>query len=122
MKKKTLLPLAIASLLFAACSDDPQVAGPQCGTPATVRDLRGRLDGCGFIFQLDDGSYLEPLQLVYCTVPSASEDPLYYFEFVDGKEVYIDYEEVMTAPMSVCMAGKTVRITCISERPLPTED
>lgn len=124
MNKKSLLPIAVVSLLTIACSEDPQSPESQCSTPATVRDFTGT-DGCGFVFELNDGTYLEPVRIFECGTPPIPEeqlnDPLKDFEFVDGKKVNIDYHEETTFG-SVCMIGKLVRITCISEPSLPTED
>jgi hypothetical protein len=84
---------------------------------ATVKDLTG-LDGCGFVFELADGRRLEPRRLFYCGTPplpkEVTEDPLYQFQFVDGKQVRIGFEEITDA-MSICMVGKVVKITCIEE-------
>ena len=112
MKKISVLFFVV---LFAlSCSEEVTVEG--CRTKATIRDLTG-LDGCGFVFELEDGSRLEPIRIFFCGTPPVPkeqlEDPLYNFEFVDGKEVLIDYE-LSTSP-SICMVGQTVRITCISE-------
>jgi hypothetical protein len=85
---------------------------------ATVKDLTG-LDGCGFVFELSDGSKLEPIrQVIRCGTPplpkEVTEDPLYNFQFVDGKKVRIAYEEI-TEAASICMVGKVVKITCLKE-------
>lgn len=84
---------------------------------ATVRDLRG-LDGCGFVFELTDGIRLEPQMLFYCGTPplpkEVTENPLYDFEWVDGKKVRIVFEEITDAA-SICMVGKIVKITCLEE-------
>jgi hypothetical protein len=89
----------------------------ECNTPATVRDLTG-LDGCGFVFELEDGNRLEPLRILYCGTPSApnetKDNPLLDFEFVDGKKVMINYE-ILPNYGSICMVGPIVKIKCISE-------
>lgn len=111
--KKLLLPFLIG-FVFIQCNDDDSSA---CSTTATVRDLTG-LDGCGFVLELEDGSYLEPVRpLLFCGTPplpkEVTEDPLYSFDFVDGKRVKVSYEE--TGDMSICMVGPVVKITCIRE-------
>lgn len=88
-----------------------------CSTYATVRDLTG-LDGCGFVFELEDGSRIEPIrQVLFCGTPplpkEITEDPLYGFEFVEGKVVKISYKETKRA--SICMVGSMVEIICITE-------
>lgn len=87
-----------------------------CATSATVRDLTG-LDGCGFVFELEDGTRLEPLRIGYCGTPplpkEVKDDPLYNFVFVDGKKVKIGYEKLESP--SICMVGPVVKITCLEE-------
>ncbi|NOS90984.1 MAG: hypothetical protein HOP30_03615 [Cyclobacteriaceae bacterium] len=113
--KKLLVLLVIVS----ACSKET-VTTSNCAIEATVRDLTG-LDGCGFVFELNDGTRLEPQILMYCgTMPLAPEitnDPLYNFQFVDGKRVKISYEQVEGA--SICMVGPRVKITCLTELSVP---
>lgn len=107
-------------MVVVACTDDvtePQESDVSCSIPATVKDLTG-LDGCGFVFELEDGVLLEPIRPVFfCGTPplpkEITEDPLYNFEFIDGKQVLINYE--VTKSASVCMVGDVVKITCIKE-------
>jgi hypothetical protein len=113
---KNVLAFFIVAFLLIRCTEatvEPSV----CSIPATVRDLTG-LDGCGWVFELEDGTRLEPIFFLICGTPplppEVTEDPLYNFEYVNGKTVYINYEE--TASPSICMVGKTVKITCISDR------
>ena len=99
--------------VFAQCESN---SSEDCSIPATVRDLTG-LDGCGWVFELENGTRLEPLRVFRCGTPPLSkvetEDPLLDFEFVDGKKVFISYEESKSP--SICMVGPVVKITCISE-------
>lgn len=120
---KKLLFLILAGLVFVQCTDDEDSS---CSTLATVRDLTG-LDGCQFVFELEDGTRLEPIRsTMFCGTPplpkEVTEDPLYNFEFVDGKRVKISYN--LVGSMSVCMVGPVVKITCIQEVPVlnPEED
>ncbi len=113
--KKIFVLLFVSALAFQGCNDDEP--GTSCTTYATVRDLTG-LDGCGFVFELEDGSRLEPQRpFLFCGTPplpkEITEDPLYNFEFVDGKLVKIGYRETGTS--SICMVGPVVKITCIEE-------
>jgi hypothetical protein len=104
--------LILTGLVLLRCESDSET----CTVPATVRDLTG-LDGCGFVFVLEDGTSIEPIRLLYCgTEPlprEVTENPLYDFEFLDGKKVFISYEE--TGGPSICMVGPVVKITCITE-------
>jgi len=119
--KHKLLPIfliALSSFSLLNC-DEEQLMGTTCdkGVLATVRDLSG-LDGCGFVFELVDGTKLEPQMIGYCGTPplpkEITENPLYDFEWVDGKQVRIGYEEITDAA-SICMVGKIVKITCLEE-------
>lgn len=116
--------LFLSPLVFLSCSEE-EATKISCANavPAIVRDLSG-LDGCGYVFELMDGSKLEPFMIGYCGTPplpkEVTENPLYNFEWVNGKEVLIEYEEVPDAA-SICMVGKIVKITCIEEIELPAE-
>jgi hypothetical protein len=97
----------------------------RCSTFATLHDMTG-LDGCGFVFELEDGTILEPVRIFRCGTPPAPDegrvpsDPLEDFEWVDGKQVFLDYE-LLEESASICMMGKPARITCIQEAvALPT--
>jgi hypothetical protein len=124
MKRSLSLLFAIAA--FAGCSSDEPGKNESgtCSTPAVVKDMTG-LDGCGFVFQLQDGSVLEPFIVFECGTPPLPPDPpanpLTGFEFIDGKKVMIDYELVDDAG-SICMVGKVARITCITEARSQSEE
>ncbi len=121
MKKVFFLFLMATSL--TACNDELDLVTCDNAVPATVRDLTG-LDGCGFVFELEDGTRLEPQRLFYCGTPplpkEVTEDPLFKFEWVDGKQVRIGYEEIQDA-FSVCMVGPIVKITCLEELSITDE-
>lgn len=112
----SLLFFSVSSTILS-CDDEPMSVSCDHATFATVKDLTG-LDGCGFVFELADGTKLEPQMLGYCGTPplpkEVTENPLYNFQWVDGKQVRIGFEEVPDA-MSICMVGKIVKITCIEE-------
>jgi hypothetical protein len=116
--KKLLSVFTLAGLLYlTACDNNPASNNCNPGTLATVKDLTG-LGGCGYVFELEDGTYLEPVRspLGFCGTPpipkEITEDPLYNFELIPGMKVRIGYEEA-TDMASICMAGKMVRIKCI---------
>jgi hypothetical protein len=77
-----------------------------CGTPATVRDLRG-LDGCSFVLELQNGQRLEPVKT------NSVNSALANFTWKDGQRVTIAYQEV-NGGVSTCMVGKLVEVTCIA--------
>lgn len=101
-----------AALSLSACKHDTPASSSCTGVSATVKDLAG-LDGCQFVFELADGSNLLP---VLPSQDGTTGDPLSGFTFVDGKKVTIAYEEQKDM-MSICMAGKMVKITCLEEQP-----
>jgi hypothetical protein len=119
LMKRTLLPMFLLALITVDCVNDDLPSQPKhsCSVRATVKDFRGKLDGCGFLFKLDDGTLLEPL-IYWCGTPPISEEqknyPLNNFEFIDGKVVYINYE-IIPDMFSVCMTGPIVKITCLDE-------
>ena len=99
-----------------ACKEE--LVTKNCGTSATVRDLTG-LDGCGYVFELNDGTRLIPVwDIGYCGTPplpkEVTEDPLYNFQYTDGKNVVIGYEE-RPNNATACMTGRPVKITCLEE-------
>ena len=112
MKKFALLLLTI--LMFSQCSEEE--IQKACSTRATVRDLTG-LDGCGFVFELEDGTRLEPVVTYMCGTPplpkEVTEDPLFNFHFAEGKKVLISFK--LAESGSYCMAGLPAKITCLSE-------
>lgn len=89
-----------------------------CTTEATVVDMTG-LDGCGVMFELADGTRLEPERRTYVAAPSPTEDPLYHFNLKVGQHVKISWQESLA--LSTCMAGPIVFITCITECEKPAE-
>ena len=123
MKKKLVYGLLVANIFLSTafqCGTDP--IPTSCSVPAIVRDLTG-LDGCGFVFELNDGTRLIPVwEWGWCGTPplpkGATEDPLYNFEFWEGRAVLLEYVERMDFA-TVCMAGKPVKITCLKEGPFP---
>ena len=120
---KKLFALCLVAFLFYGCQENSPEQ-QECSVPATVRDLTG-LDGCGWVFELSDGKRLEPKRVVFfCGTPplpkEVTEDPLYNFEWADGKAVYISYQEVEAG--SICMVGPVVKITCISDRVVNTNE
>ena len=83
-----LLAFVMIVFVFSSCNEDGLRVSCNDGVRATVRDLTG-LDGCGFVFELEDGTRLEPQRMGYCGTGPLSkeitEDPLFDFEFIDGK-------------------------------------
>lgn len=74
-----------------------------CNTLITAKNLEG-LDGCGWMFVLEDGTKLLPIF-------SPTFVPI---TFKEGQQFKIAYKE-NTNVMTVCMAGKTVDILCLTE-------
>jgi hypothetical protein len=95
--KKLIVFLSFVGLV-TACSTDDACSG---SVHVKMRNKTG-LDGCGWVLQLNDNSYLEAQNL---------ND--FEIEFVEGKDLHVKYEEVNGG--SVCMVGKIVKITCLTE-------
>lgn len=112
--------ILLLALLYASCSKE-NIERTDCASEATVRNLSGA-EGC-FVFELKDGTRLEPVRLFYCGTPplpkEVTEDPLLNFEFVDGKPVKIGYNRVEY--LSRCNVGAVVKITCLTELPWPRD-
>ena len=89
----------IVLILCVIASCTPKTSTEGCTTEGTIRDMTG-LDGCGFLIELDNGTKLNPVEY---TVKS--------FNFEDGQHIRFGYEAVDM--MNVCMAGQTVKITCL---------
>jgi hypothetical protein len=100
----------VATLSLTACKQPPSASACEGGVEATVVDLKG-LDGCQYVFELSDGVRLLP----QTPAEGATGDPLSNFVFEAGKKVIITYEAV--DGMSICMAGKLVKINCLAEQP-----
>ncbi len=116
---KEVSVIIISCLIILSCSEENTTPkknyANSCSIKATIRDYTG-LDGCGYVLELNDGSILEPVRMVVCGPPPQNimtlDNPLLNFE-EDGKKVFVDYELIQS--VSICMAGQTVKITCISE-------
>lgn len=107
---KGLIFALVLMVLFPCCKEPKPII---CGTEAKVVDLSG-LDGCGLMFELADGTRLEPEHRVYIQAPTVAEDPLYHFNLKAGQTVKIDWVE-SKGLASICMAGPIVFITCVKE-------
>ncbi len=111
------LLLLLSLILLSAVTSCQHHELPQanaCGIFATIKDLRG-LDGCGFILELDNGEKLEPVYSTgWCGTPPLPAPAIENIQFIDGKRVSVSYKELEDR-VSICMVGKVVEITCISE-------
>jgi hypothetical protein len=109
--KVLIVGLVLAFGVFQ-CDDVVTCPVESCGEEATVRDLTGKLDGCGWVLELEDGSRVIPERRVYIQAPSKEEDPIYHFTLVDGDRVYVSYD-VQEGGVDACMVGRNVFVTCI---------
>jgi hypothetical protein len=119
--KKILLLVLVGAPLFWACDSEEVILSQECLHSAVVEDLSG-LDGCGYLFKLSNGEYLQPVApLGWCATPPLPEgyyeDPLRNFQFEEGKRVRIGFEYTNDYS-SACMKGKMVFIKCIEEIPV----
>ena len=71
---------------------------------ATIRNQSGKLDGCGWVIELEGDKWLEPINL----------DEVYR---VDAKNIWLKYTPVRDGQMaSICMIGEMVTVDDIKER------
>ena len=106
----------VVLLSISACEPEDSKISKDCIYTATVVDLQGT-DGCGFVFRLDNGAFLEPVwRWGWCGTPplpkEATEDPLWDFRFVEGQRVRLGFEPAENMS-SICMVGQQVYITCL---------
>ena len=94
------LLLSLCLLLSLTACDQKDLAGPECSTPATVRDFT-RLSGCGSVLELRNGQRLEPWGERWVEFPK-----------VDGQRMTVTYREAPAA--SSCLAGKVTEVDCIT--------
>lgn len=88
----------ISFLLLLSCGNEDSC---KKSIHVKLKNLTG-LDGCGWVLQKDDGSYLE-----------AQNIGEFEIEFVEGKDLHVSYDTVDGG--SICMVGEIVKITCLSE-------
>jgi len=101
MKAKYILGiLAISTLTFASCKKNN---GCSLSEKAIVKDFTDT-DTCGIVFQLEDGTKLEPTNLAEFAG----------LEYNHGDLVWISYKPASGA--STCGIGEIVEIRCVSER------
>jgi len=118
MKYLIQLALLVSLVYLSACAEEDITAEQgSCDVMGTVRDYTGT-DGCGFIFEDDDGNVYEPLSMYWpCPTGVSDEDlkadPLYNFQYVDGKRISFSYE--LSDAGSICMVGKVAIITCLED-------
>jgi hypothetical protein len=95
---KNLLIILLFIGFVSSCSTDDVCNG---SVHVKMRNKTG-LDGCGWVLQLNDNTYLEAQNLNEFEI-----------EFVEGKDLHVKYEEIEGG--SICMVGKIVKITCLTE-------
>jgi hypothetical protein len=115
MNKLSVILLLI--LIIAGCEKD-RTPLPECSTQATIKNLTG-LDGCGYVFELNDGTIIEPYRVpLFCGTPplpkEITQDPLYQLSWIEGKKVMISFDVIDTL-LSTCMAGKIAKVTCLRD-------
>lgn len=104
MKQLTFVLILIGSMtmMFATCSPSGKAKkGKTCQTNGIVKDMTGELDGCEFLITLEDGTNLLPVDY---TVDITG--------LKDKQKITFTYEQVEA--MNVCMAGETVKVTCLT--------
>lgn len=101
MRKTFLFAAFIAGALsFTACNKHN---GCSRSEKAWVRDFTN--DTCGIVFELEDGTKLEPTNL------AEFQNQL---EFTEGALIWLSYKDVDGA--STCGLGEIIEIRCVAER------
>jgi hypothetical protein len=93
--------LAVSVLLIASCGK--KTGGCYKGEKAWVKDF-SESDTCGILFRLEDGTYLEPINLSEFNNLPLNHDDL----------VWISYKPASGA--SLCGKGDIVEIKCLADR------
>lgn len=96
MKKLAIFSVLILAMALSAnkCDDKDGVIRNKKGTIVDYNNL----DGCTFIIELDNGTKLEPIEVV----------PVFRFE--SNQRVKVSYE-IMEGVASTCMVGELVKVT-----------
>lgn len=101
MKKYLFLGSLFAAVIsFTACSK--KNGCPGSSEKATVRVFES--DSCGTLFQIEDGTKLEPTNLSEFQV----------LDYEEGMWVWVKYKPASGA--SKCGLGDIVKLQCVSER------
>lgn len=117
--KNFTFPLLFITAFISSCEWEKIEPIQSCLYSAVVED-HSDLDGCGYLFKLENGEYLEPVwRWGWCATPPLPEgyesDPLKDFRYEHGKKVKIGFEYTNDYGSSTCMKGKMVIITCIED-------
>ena len=115
---KTFLHSIAVLVVSFACSKH-ELHHSVCGTSATVRDFSGK-SGCGFVFELADGSKLAPSTAAATHGCGSHQDVLANFSLAEGKKVKIGFELINNSA-DACGA-KAAKITCIEIDNTPTKE
>ena len=100
------IAIVISLVLLIGCSNAKETTSDNdCrgGEFLKLIDLTG-LDGCGLVFEQQNGDRLEPLNL-----------SAYSIELEVGETYQVLYK-VRSDAMSVCMVGQTIEILCIQKK------
>lgn len=93
--------LAISALVAVSCGK--KTGGCYKGEKAVVKDFSDS-DTCGIVFQLEDGTKLEPTNLA----------EFKGIDYTHGSLVWVSYKPASGA--STCGIGDIVELKCVAER------
>jgi len=93
--------LSLSALLITSCGKD--TGGCVGGEKAVVKDFTDS-DTCGIVFQLEDGTKLEPTNLAEFSGMT----------FENGDLLWVSYKDASGA--STCGIGEIVKMKCINTR------
>ncbi len=101
-------------LLLVGCEKETTVA-PSCTTEVVVVD-RSQLDGCGMQLKTNEGKYLVPIQgMLICGTPPLPPEFDNFIHLIEGKKYKINFDYVEKEYYDICMAGKPIKVTCVTE-------
>ena len=98
-KNLKLFLVLIMTVSFYACKNE-ETSKFENATKGILRNMTG-FDGCGWIIQLSDKTYLEPINLKKFDI-----------ELIDNKSVCFQYHEAKSG-VSICMVGPMIEIDFI---------
>lgn len=101
--KKLLLIGLVSTAILSITSCEKKNGCPHNSEKAMVRDFTDS-DSCGIVFQLEDGTKLEPTNL----------SEYQFINYEEGQLIWVKYKPAAGA--STCGLGDIVRLTCVSER------
>ncbi|MEI7595435.1 MAG: hypothetical protein WCK02_06775 [Bacteroidota bacterium] len=97
-----LIPFLFSGCCAKMCGNNTSKMEKEGYVKATITNLSGKLDACSWLIKLEDGTKLEPY-----SIPAEYK--------TNNLKVWVKYEDD-PGRMSICMAGKIIKLVDIKER------